>query len=84
VTSRLTKEHRNLLTTFRDLGGKATTRQIAERVHLSVNGVAQSMGVLEKRGLVKRLNYKAGDSDWELVEQEEEQDPQMEFDLQDP
>ena len=70
MARRLDPDHKRILTALWDLGGKATTRQIAEKVHRSVNGVSQSMGVLEKHGLVERLNYKGGDSEWQAIDKD--------------
>lgn len=43
---RLKQRQRNILQALRDLGGTATTREIASRVGLHVNGVSQSLGAL--------------------------------------
>ncbi|MEK7660069.1 MAG: hypothetical protein AAB343_02590 [Patescibacteria group bacterium] len=46
VGKKLKKRHQRILNALRDLGGTATTRQIAIATSLHVNGVSQSMNVL--------------------------------------
>ncbi len=43
---RLKQRQRDILQALNDLGGTATTREVALRVRLSVNGVSQSLGAL--------------------------------------
>lgn len=54
------------LKTLKDLGGKATTREIAERLELNLNGVSQTLGRMSE---VRCLpdEGKGGDIPWVLV-----------------
>lgn len=60
------KRQKIILQTLKSLGGEATTREIATKAGLNVNGVAQSLGVL---GVVECLGGRAGDTKWKLVEE---------------
>ena len=62
--------HRSIVSALKDLGGRATLRQIAEKTGLSVNGVSQSMGAID---VVKYSSGKSGDAEWELIESESNQ-----------
>lgn len=42
----LKKRQKLILAALEELGGEATTRQIAEKVNLNVNGVSQSLGAM--------------------------------------
>lgn len=48
------KRHRQILDAIREIGGMATTRQIAEHLGLNVNGVSQSLGVLGEFVIMQR------------------------------
>lgn len=61
----LKKRQKNILSALHNLGGEATTRQIAERVNLHVNGVSQSLGALYK--YVECLGGRSGDTKWGLL-----------------
>lgn len=54
---------RNILLALYHLGGTASTRQIADRLGLHVNGVAQSLGALD---CVEDLGGRAGQRRWRL------------------
>ena len=58
------KRQRDILAALENLGGEATTRQIAERTGFNVNGVSQSLGALYKH--VQRLGGNAGEIKWKL------------------
>lgn len=59
-----TKKRREMiLSVLKDLGGVATTRQIAEKVGLNVNGVSQTLGILQQ---VECLSGKGGECKWKL------------------
>lgn len=62
----LKRRQRNILTALTDLGGEATTRQIAERAGLNVNGVSQSLGALYQN--VECLGGRGGETRWRLTE----------------
>ncbi len=51
---------------LKELGETATTRQIAERTELHVNGVSQSLGALCQNEHVNRLDGEGGEARWEL------------------
>ena len=61
----LKKRQKIILSVLAELGGEATTRQIAEKANLHVNGVSQSLGALFK--YVKCLGGRAGDIKWKLI-----------------
>jgi DNA-binding NarL/FixJ family response regulator len=44
----LKKRQKAILSALAELGGEATTKQIAEKVNLNVNGVSQSLGAMFK------------------------------------
>jgi hypothetical protein len=61
----LKKRQKDILRALKDLGGMATTRQIAEKTGLNVNGVSQSLGALDR--YVCHLGGKAGERKWKLI-----------------
>ena len=61
----LKKRQRLILLALAELGGEATTRQIAEKVNLHVNGVSQSLGAMIE--YVECLSGRAGETKWRLV-----------------
>lgn len=61
----LKKRQKIILSALAELGGEATTRQIAEKVSLHVNGVSQSLGAMYK--YVVRLDGRAGETKWKLI-----------------
>ncbi|MBI2047693.1 MAG: hypothetical protein HYT27_00995 [Parcubacteria group bacterium] len=63
----LKKRQKQILKALLDLGGKATTRQIAEKTNLHVNGVSQSLDAIayQNSDLVY-LGGKGGDTLWQL------------------
>ncbi len=58
------KHQKEALAALRELGGTATTRQIAEKVKRSVNGVSQTLGALWLA--VNCLGGKGGETKWRL------------------
>lgn len=54
-----------ILMALKELGGEATTLQIAELAKLNVNGVSQSLGALSEH--VKRLNGRGGETKWQII-----------------
>lgn len=60
----LKKRQKRILAALAGLGGEATTRQIAEKTTLPVNGVSQSLGVLTQH--VVCLGGRGGDTRWKL------------------
>lgn len=60
----LNKHQKEALSALRELGGTATTRQIAEKVKRSVNGVSQTLGALWLA--VNCLGGKGGETKWRL------------------
>ncbi len=59
------KRQKIILAALAELGGEATTRQIAEKVKLHVNGVSQSLGALTEH--VVCLGGHAGETRWKLI-----------------
>jgi len=52
----LKKRQQLILTALIELGGRATTRQIAQKLKLNVNGVSQSLGAMNED-----VSYLGGD-----------------------
>lgn len=63
----LKKRQKDILKALEESGGKATTREIAEKTNLRVNGVSQSLGALHKNKYVERLGGYAGETKWKLI-----------------
>lgn len=61
----LKKRQKLILAALEELSGEATTRQIAEKVNLHVNGVSQSLGVMTK--YVSCLGGRGGETKWKLT-----------------
>ena len=61
---------KDILAALRELGGEATARQIAVKMHASVNGVVQSLNnALDPRGYAFYVGeYLGGDTVWKLVD----------------
>jgi hypothetical protein len=60
----LKKRQKLILAALAELGGEATTRQIAEKVNLNVNGISQSLGAMTG---VECLGGRAGETRWKLL-----------------
>ena len=61
------KRQKDILAALKELGGTdgtATTRQIAEKTDLHVNGVSQSLGAIYKH--VECLGGRGGETRWKL------------------
>ena len=63
----LKKRQKIILAALAELGGEATTRQIAEKVNLHVNGVAKSLGAMIEYEYVVCLGGRAGETKWKLA-----------------
>ena len=61
----LKKRQKIILTALKELGGEATTRQIAEKLNLHTNGVSQSLGAMFEYILC--LGGRGGDTKWKLI-----------------
>ena len=61
----LKKRQKIILAKLVELGGEATTRQIADKVNLHVNGVSQSLGAMTKN--VVCLGGRGGKTKWRLI-----------------
>lgn len=61
----LKKRQKLILSALAELGGEATTRQIAKKVNLHVNGVSQSLGVMAK--YIECLGGRGGETKWKLT-----------------
>lgn len=55
-----------ILQALSELGGEATTRQIATKLDLNVNGVSQSLGAMSDEH-VRSIGGRRGDTKWKLV-----------------
>lgn len=75
---KLKKRQKIILTALNVLGGIATTKQIAEKTDLNVNGVAQSLGALSPR-YVKYLGGQGGDARWKEAPEERTQQQLLPF-----
>ncbi len=62
---KLKKRQREILQALRDLGGRATTKEIAAKTGFHVNGVSQSLGVLSVMH-VRFVGGKGGSAIWEI------------------
>ncbi|GEM_PF-1469721 len=62
----LNKHQKEALSTLRELGGTATTRQIAEKLDRNVNRVSQTLGSLV--GCVECLGVQFGETRWRFME----------------
>ncbi len=60
----LKKRQRIILSALAELSGKATTRQIAEKTNLNVNGVSQSLGAMYQ--YIECLGGRGGETKWKL------------------
>ena len=60
----LKKRQKLILAALAELGGEATTRQIAEKVNLNVNGVSQSLSAIHQ---VECLGGRGGETRWKLI-----------------
>ena len=60
----LKKRQKLILVALAELGGEATTRQIAKKVNLNVNGVSQSLGAIRQ---VECLGGRDGETRWKLI-----------------
>lgn len=61
----LKKRQKTILSALTELGGEATTREIAIKSNLHVNGVSQSLGAMSE--YVECLGGRAGETKWRLV-----------------
>lgn len=61
----LKKRQKIIISALAELGGEATTRQIAEKVNLHINGVSQSLGAMHE--YVICLGGRAGKIKWKLI-----------------
>ncbi len=59
----LKKRQKLILSALSELGGEATTRQIAEKLNLNVNGVSQSLSFMKQ---VVCLGGRGGEIKWGL------------------
>lgn len=57
----LSRGQLKVLKTMRELGGRATVLQIAEKTGRPVKGVIHTLDVLESKGKVVRASYNEGD-----------------------
>mgnify|MGYP001584068206 CR=1 FL=1 len=62
---RLKKRQKMILRALKELGGLATSRQIAEKTDLHVNGVAQTLGALSDE-YIRYVGGRAGEAKWGL------------------
>lgn len=61
----LKKRQKLILSALAELGGEATTRQIAKKVNLHVNGVSQSLGAMYEH--IVCLGGHGGETRWKLI-----------------
>ena len=52
------KRHRIIIQAMRDLGGKASLEEISEKTGFNVNGLSQSMNILERYVNIEYLGGK--------------------------
>ncbi len=63
---KLKKRQQEIFIALKELGGLATTRQIAAMTGLHVNGVSQSLGSLAMYPYVEYDSGKNGDTKWKI------------------
>ena len=63
----LKQRQRDILHALRKLGGEATTREIAKKADMNVNGVAQSLGAMHKH--INCLGGRGCETRWSIIEQ---------------
>ncbi|MDP2671873.1 MAG: hypothetical protein Q8P13_05485 [bacterium] len=75
--SKLTPRHREILLALKNCGSRATTRQIAVKAGLTVNGVSQSLNNSQVLSdyVAQVSDYQGGDTVWELVNPPVEENP---------
>lgn len=66
LQKRLTGFQQLILQTIINSGGKATTREVANKINRSVNGVSQGFGSLNGREIVTHVGGKDGDTQWQV------------------
>jgi len=66
---KLKRRQKIILAALNELGGIATTKQIAEKTNLNVNGVSQTLGVLSPK-YVKCLGGRGGNTKWQEASEE--------------
>ena len=59
------KQQRTVLRALRDLGGVATSKEIANRTGVNIKGVSLTLGALGKQ--VKFLGGQKGNVEWKLL-----------------
>lgn len=62
----MNKRHSSIIEALRQLGGRATVRQIAEKLKLHVNGVSQSLNALSADHVRDTHQGKGGERVYEL------------------
>ena len=60
----LKKRQKIILAALKELGGETTTRQIAEKAGLNVNGVSQSLGAMYQ--YIECLGGRGGETMWKI------------------
>ena len=64
---RLSKRHRAILETLRDLDGRATLHQISKKSGRHTNGLSQSFNIFERDGYARHVGGEAGEAEWLLL-----------------
>lgn len=62
------KRHRIIIQALRDLGGKATLRELSIKTNLNVNGLSQSMYSVGKYVALEHLGGKGGEQIYKIKE----------------
>lgn len=62
--NQLKKRQKDILYVLKELGGSATTREVAKKTGLHVNGVSQSLGALYE--YVQCCGGRGGDCVWKI------------------
>lgn len=63
------KRHKIIIQALRDLGGKATLKELSEKTSLHVNGLSQSMYSVGQYVKLKHLGGKGGEQMYKIIKE---------------
>lgn len=64
MPTKMKPRQRRILQALKDLGGRATQREIAQKTDMSVNGVSQSLGAMQAQGFVALVEWTRKEATW--------------------
>jgi predicted transcriptional regulator len=62
MPTKMKPRQRRILQALKDLGGRATQREITHTTDMSVNGVSQSLGAMQVQGYVALVEWTKKDA----------------------